>query len=112
MLMDTSQPRVKLSASASPTLTLRVRRVCTRQLKISLCGMRTSITRALAGSSFREQMLQRGKLNDGEPLDFAFGLVLEKYRGLDTVDHGGADAGYRADMTRFPEQHFSAAGAV
>jgi hypothetical protein len=25
------------------------------------------------------------------------------------VDHGGADAGYRSDMTRFPEQHFSAA---
>ena len=25
------------------------------------------------------------------------------------MDHGGADAGYRADMTRFPEQHFSAA---
>jgi Beta-lactamase len=49
--MDTSQPRVKLSASASPTLTLRVRRVCTRQLKISLCGMRTS-SRALAGRRF------------------------------------------------------------
>jgi hypothetical protein len=26
-----------------------------------------------------------------------------------TVDHDGADAGYPADMTRFPEQHFSAA---
>jgi CubicO group peptidase (beta-lactamase class C family) len=63
----------------------------------------------VGGPSFREQMLQRGKLNDGEPLDYAFGLVLEKYKGLDTVDHGGADAGYRADMTRFPEQHFSAA---
>jgi CubicO group peptidase (beta-lactamase class C family) len=51
-VMDTSQPRVKLSASASPTLTLRVRRVCTRQLEVSLCGMKTSITRALAGRRF------------------------------------------------------------
>ena len=51
-VMDTSQPRVRLSAPASPILTLRVRRVCTRQLKISLCGMRTSITRALAGRRF------------------------------------------------------------
>jgi hypothetical protein len=25
------------------------------------------------------------------------------------VDHGGADAGYRSDLIRFPEQHFSAA---
>jgi hypothetical protein len=54
-------------------------------------------------------MLQRGKLNNGETLDYAFGLVVGKYKGLPTVDHGGADAGYRSDMTRFPEQHFSAA---
>ena len=32
-----------------------------------------------------------------------------KYKGLPTVDHGGADAGYRSDMTRFPQQHFSVA---
>jgi hypothetical protein len=31
------------------------------------------------------------------------------YRGLATVDHGGADAGYRADLLRFPQQHFSVA---
>ncbi len=59
--------------------------------------------------SLIEQLQQRGKLNNGETLDYAFGLVLGKYKGLDTVDHGGADAGYRSDMTRFPNQHFSAA---
>jgi hypothetical protein len=32
-----------------------------------------------------------------------------KYKGLPTVDHAGGDAGYRSDMTRFPEQHFSIA---
>jgi len=63
----------------------------------------------VGGPSFPDQMLQRGKLNNGETLDYAFGLVLGKYRGLPTVDHGGADAGYRSDMTRFPEQHFSVA---
>lgn len=63
----------------------------------------------VGGPWLPEQMLQRGKLNDGEVLDYAFGLVLEKYRGLDTVDHAGGDAGYRSDMTRFPGQHFSAA---
>jgi hypothetical protein len=36
-------------------------------------------------------------------------LVVGKYKGLPTVDHGGADAGYRSDMTRFPDQHFSVA---
>jgi len=63
----------------------------------------------VGGPSFREQMLQRGKLNNGEALDYAFGLVVGKYKGVPTVDHGGADAGYRSDMTRFPEQHFSVA---
>jgi hypothetical protein len=59
--------------------------------------------------AFVEQMLERGKLNSGEQLDYAFGLVVGKYKGLPTVDHAGGDAGYRSDMTRFPEQHFSAA---
>jgi CubicO group peptidase (beta-lactamase class C family) len=63
----------------------------------------------VGGPSFLEQMLQRGKLNNGETLDYTFGLVVGKYKGLPTVDHGGADAGYRSDMTRFPEQHFSVA---
>jgi CubicO group peptidase (beta-lactamase class C family) len=59
--------------------------------------------------AFLQQMLERGKLNSGEQLDYASGLVLGKYKGLPTVDHGGADAGYRSDLIRFPEQHFSAA---
>jgi CubicO group peptidase (beta-lactamase class C family) len=63
----------------------------------------------VGGESFVTQMLQRGKLNNGEELDYAFGLVVGKYKGLPTIDHGGADAGYRSDMTRFPEQHFSTA---
>src|SRR5690348_1083251 len=63
----------------------------------------------VGGDAFVRQMLERGKLNNGEQLDYAFGLVLEKYKGLSTVGHGGADAGYRSDMTRFPEQHFSVA---
>jgi CubicO group peptidase (beta-lactamase class C family) len=63
----------------------------------------------VGGSDFVSQMLQRGKLNSGEQLDYAFGLVLGNYNGLPTVDHGGGDAGYRSDMTRFPEQHFSSA---
>jgi len=29
---------------------------------------------------------------------------METYRGLHAVGHGGADAGYRADVLRFPEQ--------
>jgi CubicO group peptidase (beta-lactamase class C family) len=63
----------------------------------------------VGGAGMIKQMLERGKLNNGEQLDYAFGLVLGHYRGLATVDHGGADAGYRSDMIRFPDQHFSVA---
>ena len=63
----------------------------------------------VGGAAFLQQMLERGKLNNGEQLDYAFGLVVSKYKGLPTVDHGGADAGYRSDLIRFPDQHFSAA---
>jgi CubicO group peptidase (beta-lactamase class C family) len=63
----------------------------------------------VGGPAFLHQMLEPGKLNSGEQLDYAFGLVLGKYKGLPTVDHAGGDAGYRSDLTRFPEQHFSAA---
>jgi CubicO group peptidase (beta-lactamase class C family) len=63
----------------------------------------------VGGPAFLQQMLERGKLNNGETLDYASGLVHGKYKGLPTVDHGGADAGYRSDLTRFPDQHFSAA---
>lgn len=63
----------------------------------------------VGGAAFVQQMLERGKLNNGETLDYAFGLEHGTYRGLKTVDHGGADAGYRSDMTRFPEEHLSVA---
>ncbi len=63
----------------------------------------------VGGPSLVAQQLQRGKLNSGKELNYAFALEHGKYRGLPTVDHGGADAGYRADLLRFPEQHFSVA---
>lgn len=63
----------------------------------------------VGGEAFLKQMLETGKLNSGEVLDYAFGLVVGKYKGLPTVDHAGGDAGYRSDMTRFPDEHFSAA---
>jgi len=63
----------------------------------------------VGGSALIEQFQQRGKLNNGEQLDYAFGLVVGKYRGLPIVEHAGGDAGYRAHFIRFPEQRFSAA---
>jgi CubicO group peptidase (beta-lactamase class C family) len=63
----------------------------------------------VGGAALVEQQLQRGKLNNAKDLDYASGLGLGEYRGLPTVDHPGTDAGYRAELLRFPEQHFSVA---
>ena len=54
-------------------------------------------------------LLERGVLNSGEKLDYAFGVVQGTYRGLSTVGHGGADAGYRSAIIRFPAHRFGVA---
>jgi CubicO group peptidase (beta-lactamase class C family) len=56
-----------------------------------------------------QAMQEVGVLNSGKRLEYASALILSSYRGLPTVSHGGAWAGYRAQLLRFPEQHFSVA---
>ncbi len=48
-----------------------------------------------------------GRLNNGDVLNYAFGLELGEYRGLKTIGHGGGYVGYRSEVIRFPEQAFS-----
>ncbi len=59
------------------------------------------------GAELLEQMQTVGRLNDGEALTYAWGLGIASHRGLSTVSHGGAWAGYRAELLRFPTQRFS-----
>lgn len=49
------------------------------------------------------------RLSDGSPLTYALGLVVDDYRGLRSVRHGGSWAGYRAELLRFPSEHASVA---
>jgi len=63
----------------------------------------------VGGRALVDRMLERGKLNSGETLSYAYGLTIGTYKGLNIVDHGGSDAGYRSDLLRFPDQHFSVA---
>lgn len=60
-----------------------------------------------------EQMLAtmqtNAVLNDGKKQTYALGLMVDTYRGLRTVSHGGSWAGYRAELLRFPDQHLSVA---
>ncbi len=63
----------------------------------------------IGGKEFLAEIQEQGRLNSGKVLDYAKGLFIEDYRGLHTVSHGGAWGGYRAELLRFPEQHFSVA---
>ena len=63
----------------------------------------------VGGQNFLKELQEQGKLNSGKVLDYAKGLFISDYRGLHTVSHGGAWGGYRAELLRFPEQHFSVA---
>jgi hypothetical protein len=56
----------------------------------------------VGGRALIDALQQRGKLADGKVLDYAAGLVHGTYRGQPTVSHGGAWAGYRAELLRFP----------
>ncbi len=63
----------------------------------------------VGGKEFLAEIQERGKLNNGNVLEYAKGLFVQDYRGLHTVSHGGSWGGYRAELLRFPEQHFSVA---
>ena len=61
----------------------------------------------LGGKDVINQLLTPGRLNNGEKLNYAFGLEVGDYRGLKTIRHSGTFVGFRAQMIRFPDQRFS-----
>jgi CubicO group peptidase (beta-lactamase class C family) len=63
----------------------------------------------VGGREFLAELEEPGKLTNGKKLNYAKGLMVTSYRGLPIVEHGGSWGGYRAQLLRFPEQHFSVA---
>jgi len=61
----------------------------------------------VGGAGFTEAMLTRGELTNGEKIPYALGLMHMDYRGQKVIDHAGGMMGFRADLVRFPDQHFS-----
>jgi CubicO group peptidase (beta-lactamase class C family) len=54
-----------------------------------------------------KELLTPGVLKSGKKISYALGLELGNYRGQPIVEHSGALYGYRTEILRFPEQHFS-----
>ena len=61
----------------------------------------------VGNQNLMKQMHERGILNSGDTISYAFGQFMGTYKGLKEVSHGGADAGYRTFLLRFPEEAYS-----
>ena len=59
------------------------------------------------GQDIIRKMHEEGLLNNGESSGYAFSLINGTYKGLKSVSHGGALAGYRAQLMRLPDEMFS-----
>ena len=61
----------------------------------------------VGGQDFLNLITTTGTLNNGEKLNYTLGLFKEDFQGLELFYHGGAWAGYRAELLRFPKENFS-----
>ena len=57
----------------------------------------------VGGPGVMEMMKTRGVLNGGDTIPYAHGLGIGDHRGLRTIGHGGADAGFRTQAIWYPE---------
>jgi len=54
-----------------------------------------------------KELETRGVLNNGKQTNYAMGLWMGTYRGQPVAEHSGGTFGYRTELLRFPEQHFT-----
>ncbi len=66
-------------------------------------------TAGVGGPVALQMMREPGKLNSGASFGYGFGLVLEKYHGLDSESHGGGWAGYKSAVLHIPARRFAVA---
>ncbi|MEX2379745.1 MAG: serine hydrolase domain-containing protein [Vicingaceae bacterium] len=59
------------------------------------------------GKDFWNKMLTVGKLNNGASTDYACGLMIDEYKGLQMISHGGAFVGFRSSFHLFPKEKYA-----
>ena len=68
--------------------------------------MRNFDEKRVGGEAVLARMVTKGVLNNGTEIDYARGIAIREYKGLKTIGHGGADAGFRSDVLYFPGERF------
>ncbi|MBX3242838.1 MAG: beta-lactamase family protein [Acidobacteria bacterium] len=61
------------------------------------------------GAPLVESLETQAVLNDGRKIAYALGLSVGSYKGNKNISHGGATAGYRTVLSRFPDKKLSIA---
>jgi CubicO group peptidase (beta-lactamase class C family) len=59
---------------------------------------------ALGGPDVVARVRERGVLNGGDTIPYAFALIRGEHNGRTTWSHGGADAGFRTVVLHIPEE--------
>ncbi len=59
---------------------------------------------AVGGKELIEMMFEKTRLNDGREIAYAFGLIVNEYKGYKRIGHSGSDAGFRSYTCWFPEE--------
>ncbi len=61
----------------------------------------------VGGADALRQLTTPGTLNNGQLIPYGMGIFVDRYRGLNWLHHSGEWVGYRAALSRFPDQHFA-----
>lgn len=67
------------------------------------------VTHVVGDEAFAAEQQRTGTFPGGAAQTYALGLMIGSYKGLREVSHSGSTAGYRAFLTRFPDQRVSVA---
>lgn len=60
-------------------------------------------TGEVGGRAVQQRMRERFVLSSGDTLSYALGVGVAQHRGLERLQHGGSQAGYRAFLSFYPE---------
>jgi CubicO group peptidase (beta-lactamase class C family) len=63
-----------------------------------------ALTNKTLGTALVDSLSHRMRLTGGREIQYALGLVFTSYRGVPEVSHGGATAGYRTFLARYPDR--------
>ena len=68
-----------------------------------------AVNQKVGDAGFLQEETQPGHFNNGKAHDYALGLYIRDFMGVQEVGHSGSTAGYRAYLARYPKQRVSVA---